>query len=87
MSHQFQATGAWYPWEDRRMAVMVGGTYELGHERQDRDLTPGGRFTINWGISQYLPLKKDLTLLAELGIRATASGSWTRIPVPPCRSC
>ena len=67
--HQFQATGAWYPWEDRRMAVMVGGTYEFGHERQDRELTPGDRFTLNWGISQYLPLKKDLTLLAELGIR------------------
>jgi hypothetical protein len=67
--HQFQATGAWYPWEDRRMSVMVGGTYEVGHERQDRDLTPGDRFTLNWGISQFLPLKKDLTILAELGVR------------------
>lgn len=67
--HQFQITGAWFPWEDRRMSIMAGGTYEVGHERQDKDLTPGDRFTLNWGISQYLPLKKDLTLLAELGVR------------------
>lgn len=67
--HQFQATGAWYPFGDHRMAVMVGSTYEIGHERQDRDLTPGDRFTLNWGISQYLPLKHDLSLIAELGIR------------------
>lgn len=67
--NQLQAAGAWYPWADRRMAVTVAGTYEIPQERDDRDLIPGDRFTLNWGISQYLPLKKDLTILAELGVR------------------
>ena len=67
--HQFQAAGAWYPWADKRMAVTLAGTYELPMEKDGEDLTPGDRFTLNWGISQYLPLRKDLTILAELGIR------------------
>jgi hypothetical protein len=66
---QFQVAGAWFPWEDQRMAVMVAGTYNIPHERTDLDITPGDRFTLNWGISQFLPLKKDLSILAELGVR------------------
>jgi hypothetical protein len=67
-THQFQGAGAWYPWEDRRMAAVLVGTYEINHEKEDYDLTSGNDFTLNWGVSQYLPLKKDHTLLAELGI-------------------
>jgi len=28
---------------------------------------PGQHLTLNWGISEYLPLSKDQTLLLEIG--------------------
>ena len=67
-THQFQLAGAWYPWVDKRMAVVVAGTYEVNHEKEDYDLTAGDVFTLNWGVSQYLPLKQDQSVLAELGV-------------------
>jgi len=30
-------------------------------------VTPGDNLTLNWGISQFLPLKKDMSLLLEVG--------------------
>jgi hypothetical protein len=47
---------------------MVNGTYEIHHEKDDVDITPGDRFSLEWGVSQYLPLNKEETLLVELGI-------------------
>lgn len=66
-THQFQAAGALYPWPDKRLAIVLAGTYEVNHDKEDFHLTPGDVVTINWGLSQYLPVKKDMSLLAELG--------------------
>lgn len=66
-THQIQGAVSWYPWADKRMAVSTALTYEFHSEKEDFDLTPGQNLTINWGISQYLPLKKDQTLLLEVG--------------------
>ena len=66
-THQIQGGLSWYPWADRRMAVVTALTYEIHGEKEDFDLTPGQVLTLNWGISQYLPLKKDQTLLLEIG--------------------
>ncbi|MGQ0593463.1 MAG: SphA family protein, partial [Gammaproteobacteria bacterium] len=65
--HQLQVAGTWYPFDQRGTAIMLAGTFEINHEREDMDLTPGERFTLNWGISQYLPLNKEQTWLAEIG--------------------
>jgi hypothetical protein len=73
-THQFQAAGAWYPWADKRMAVVLAGTYEINENKRDYDLTAGDVFTLNWGVSQYLPLSKDQSWLAELGI--TGYDNW-----------
>ncbi len=67
-THQFQTAAAWYPWADKRMSVNLAGTYEINENKQDFDLTAGDVITINWGVSQYLPLKKDNTLLVEAGV-------------------
>ncbi|RPJ38489.1 MAG: hypothetical protein EHM21_16785, partial [Chloroflexi bacterium] len=56
-----------YPWSDRRMGIQNALTWELHRQKRGFDLTPGQTLTYNWGVSQYLPLKKDLTLLAEIG--------------------
>jgi hypothetical protein len=66
-THQIQGAVSWYPWADKRMAVSTALTYEIHTEKEDLDLTPGQNLTLNWGISQYLPLKKDQTLLLEVG--------------------
>ncbi len=57
-----------YPWADRRLAVQNGLTWEIHRQKRGFDLTPGQNLTYNWGLSQYLPLKKDQSLLAELGV-------------------
>ncbi|MGE0748229.1 MAG: transporter, partial [Rhodospirillales bacterium] len=67
-THQFQGAVAWYPWEHRGTAVSVALTYELHHEKQDIDVTPGSHLSLNWGVSQYVPLTSDKTNLLEVGI-------------------
>ena len=67
-TNQFQAAGSWYPWEDRRMAVATALTYEIHSNKKDYDLIPGQDLSLNWGISQYLPLQSDQMVLLELGL-------------------
>jgi len=56
-----------YPWPDRRMAIEKVITWEINQQKRATDLIPGQHLTWNWGISQYLPLKKDPSILAEIG--------------------
>jgi hypothetical protein len=72
-THQVQGTASWYPWEDRRMAVSTTLTYETHGDKDGFDVTPGDNMTLNWGISQYLPLNQDQTLLAEVGVTGYSS--------------
>jgi hypothetical protein len=66
-THQLQGSSTWYPWEDKRMAVTGAVTYEFHGDKKDFDLKPGQDLSLTWGVSQYLPLVADQTLLAELG--------------------
>jgi hypothetical protein len=73
-THQLQGTASWYPWEDKRMAVTGGLTYEFHSQKRDFDLTPGQNLSLNWGVSQYLPMTSDASLLAEIGV--TGYDTW-----------
>lgn len=73
-THQLQGAASWYPWEDKRLAVATALTYEINDEKDDFDLTPGQVLTLNWGLSQYLPLREDQKLLLEVG--AAGYDSW-----------
>jgi hypothetical protein len=64
---QVQGTVAWYPWTNQATAFMATLTYETCDKKQDFDVTPGDFLSVNWGISQYLPLRIDETLLLEIG--------------------
>jgi len=66
-THQFQGAIAWYPWEHRGTAVTAAVTYELNSDKDGFDFTPGSRLSLNWGVSQYLPLTKDQSVLVEIG--------------------
>ena len=42
-------------------------TYEYHSEKEDYDLQPGQNVTLNWGVSQFIPLSSDQHLLLEIG--------------------
>jgi len=60
--HQFQLAGAYYPFDNKGTALMLAGTYEINHETQGKNFTQGGHFTLNWGLSQFLPVTEHLLL-------------------------
>jgi hypothetical protein len=66
-THQFQGAIAWYPMTNKATAVIAALTYETNGKKEDFHVTPGDRLTLNWGVSQFLPLKKDMSLLLEVG--------------------
>ena len=53
-THQFQGYGYFYPVPAKSTAFMVGLTYELNGTIKDMDVKPGNRFTLEWGVSQFL---------------------------------
>jgi len=53
-THQFQGYGYYYPSPSKATAVMLGLTYELNGTIKDADVKPGSRFTLEYGLSQYL---------------------------------
>ena len=61
-THQFQTFGYYYPIEDKSTALMLGLTYETNGYVVDADLKPGDRFTLEWGISQYLSERFELSV-------------------------
>ena len=66
-THQFQGSVAWYPMDNKGTAIISALTYETNGKKRDFDVTPGDVLTLNWGISQFVPLKKDLSVLLEIG--------------------
>jgi hypothetical protein len=51
---------AWEIHRDRKTASTPAG--------QISDKTPGQTFTMEWGLGQILPLKKDMSMLGQLGL-------------------
>ncbi len=67
-TNQNQGAVYLYPWADKRLAIENVLTWEIHRKKRGFDLTPGQTLTWNWGASQYLPLKKDQSLLLEAGL-------------------
>ncbi len=72
--NQSQGAVYLYPWADKRLAIQNAITWEVDRPKRGFDLTYGQHITWNWGLSQYLPLKKDQSVLAEVG--ATGYGAF-----------
>ena len=66
-TQQTQIAGTWYPWAHKGTALALALTHEVNGKKQDFDLTPGQNLTLNWGLSQYVPLDQGQTLLLEVG--------------------
>jgi hypothetical protein len=66
-SQQFQSSLTWYPMTNRATAFTIAMTYLYNRPQEGTEVEYGQNFWLNWGISQYLPLKKDNSLLLEVG--------------------
>jgi hypothetical protein len=67
-TEQTQLAGYWYPFANHGTAVGLALTHEIHSNKEDFELTPGQNLTLNWGVSQYLPLTEGPALLAEVGV-------------------
>jgi hypothetical protein len=72
-THQLQAAGAWYPFETAARRCWRAPTRSITKWRTGTS-PRGERFSLNWGVSQYLPITKDQTWLAEIG--ASGYSQW-----------
>ena len=66
-TQQIQGAVAWYPMTNKATAVVGALTWEINGKKQGFDLTPGQNLTLNWGLDQMIPLKKDMSLLLDVG--------------------
>ncbi len=71
-THEFMVNGVYYVDEQKGTALTMNGTYEIHHEKDDVDITPGSHFTLNYGVSQYLPVNEEF--LSEIGV--AGYGQW-----------
>jgi len=71
-THEFMVNVAYYVDEQKGTALTLAGIYEIHHEKEDIDITPGSHFTLNYGVSQFLPINDKF--LSELGI--AGFGQW-----------
>jgi len=75
-THEFMANVAYYLDEQKGTALTLAAVYEIHHEKDDVDITPGSHFSLNAGISQYLPMGPDW--LAEVGLSLAAQWQVTK---------
>ncbi len=71
-THEFMLAGALYLDRQRGTALVLAGFYEIHHNKEDVDIRPGSHVTLNYGVSQFLPVNK--TVLGELGV--LGYGQW-----------
>lgn len=61
-SHIIQMASYYYPKPDKSTAFMFTPSYEFHGKIKDADVRPGSRFIMEYGISQYLSKKLEVTL-------------------------
>lgn len=63
--HELQLFGAYYPFGNQGTALTLVGTYEINQKKEGKSFYQGSHFILNWGLSQFLPITKDVLL--EIG--------------------
>lgn len=61
-SHIVQASTYFYPKEDKSTAFHVMPSFEFHSKLKDANVTPGSRFILEYGLSQYLSEKFEVTV-------------------------
>lgn len=66
-TNEIQGSVAVYPFENKGSAITSALNLEINGKQRDLEINPGEYMTWVWGFSQYLPLTKNQTLMAEVG--------------------
>jgi hypothetical protein len=61
-SHMLQLYNYYYPSPQKATAIFVGNTYEIHSKYKDVDVKPGSRYTLEYGVSQYLSERLEVTV-------------------------
>jgi hypothetical protein len=56
-----------YITKNKGTTANLSTDWEIHGKKSGTDITPGQAFTIEWGLGQVLPLKKDMSRLLQLG--------------------
>ena len=57
-----------YITKNKGTSANLATAWEIHRKKSGTNETPGQAFTDEWGIGQVLPLKKDMSMLAQLGL-------------------
>ncbi|HEY6385688.1 MAG TPA: transporter [Candidatus Acidoferrum sp.] len=57
-----------YVTKNHGTTANLATAWEIHGQKSGTNVTPGQTFTEEWGIGQVLPLKKDMSMLAQLGL-------------------
>jgi hypothetical protein len=57
-----------YVTKNKGTSLSLATAWEIHGQKSGTNITPGQTFTIEWGLGQVLPLKKDLSKLLQLGV-------------------
>jgi len=57
-----------YITKNKGTTANLATALEFHGQKSGTDITPGHTFTAEWGFGQVLPLKKDMSILAQLGL-------------------
>lgn len=61
-THMFTAGMTWYMDTDKKWALSALNRYEINHEKENSDRTPGQVYTLEWGLSYALSKTVDIGL-------------------------
>jgi hypothetical protein len=57
-----------YITKNKATTANLATDWEIHGEKRGTNITPGQAFTIEWGFGQVLPLKKNMSILAQFGL-------------------
>jgi len=57
-----------YITKNKGTSANLTTVWEIHGQKSGTNITPGQTFTMEWGLGQVLPLKKDQSMLAQLGL-------------------
>jgi hypothetical protein len=66
--HNIPSGSTFYITKNKGTSANLFTDWEIHGKKSGTNLTPGQAFTMEWGLGQVLPLKKDLSRLLQLGL-------------------
>jgi hypothetical protein len=57
-----------YITKNKGTSANLATAWEIHGQKSGTNITPGQTFTMEWGLGQVLPLKKDMSMLLQLGL-------------------